>query len=326
MNPVSEIVIYEGENAHVEVRVEHDNVWLNLQQVADLFGRDKSVISRHLKNIFDTKELERDSVVAKNATTAADGKTYLVDYYNLDAIISVGYRVNSTRATRFRQWATRVLREHLTKGYTLNRQRFEQNARELEAALALVRKAAAGEMLTTDQGRGLVNIISRYTQTFLLLQRYDEGRLAEPKGMPGGVLPTAQIARAAIARLKAELIQRGEASELFGCERDDGLAALLGNLDQTVHGTAAYPTIESKAAHLLYFVIKDHPFVDGNKRIGSFLFVDFLNRNGRLFRDGEAVINDAGLAALALLVAESAPKDKEVMIRLVMNMLAGSQP
>ncbi|MCP9452673.1 MAG: virulence RhuM family protein [Nitrospira sp.] len=187
MKPVSAIVIYEGENARVEVRIEHDNVWLNLQQVADLFGRDKSVISRHLKNIFDTKELERDSVVAKNATTAADGKTYLVDYYNLDAIISVGYRVNSTRATRFRQWATRVLREHLTKGYTLNRQRFEQNARELEATLALVRKAAAGEVLTTDHGRGPVDMIARYTQTFLLLQHYDEGLLAEPKGAPGPV-------------------------------------------------------------------------------------------------------------------------------------------
>ncbi|CUQ67830.1 DOC domain and unchracterized virulence related domain [Candidatus Nitrospira inopinata] len=294
MKPVSAIVIYEGENARVEVRIEHDNVWLNLQQVADLFGRDKSVISRHLKNIFDTKELERDSVVAKNATTAADGKTYLVDYYNLDAIISVGYRVNSTRATRFRQWATRVLREHLTKGYTLNRQRFEQNARELEATLALVRKAAAGEVLTTDQGRGLVDIIARYTQTFLLLQHYDEGLLAEPKGVPGGVLPTAQVARAAIARLKAELIQRGEASELFGRERDNGLTALLGNLDQTVLGAPAYPTIESKAAHLLYFVIKDHPFVDGNKRIGSFLFVEFLDRNGRLFRDGEPVITTWG--------------------------------
>jgi prophage maintenance system killer protein/prophage antirepressor-like protein len=294
VKPVSAIVIYEGENARVEVRIEHDNVWLNLQQVADLFGRDKSVISRHLKNIFDTKELERDSVVAKNATTAADGKTYLVDYYNLDAIISVGYRVNSTRATRFRQWATRVLREHLTKGYTLNRQRFEQNARELEATLALVRKAAAGEVLTTDQGRGLVDIIARYTQTFLLLQHYDEGLLAEPKGVPGGVLPTAQVARAAIARLKAELIQRGEASELFGRERDNGLTALLGNLDQTVLGAPAYPTIESKAAHLLYFVIKDHPFVDGNKRIGSFLFVEFLDRNGRLFRDGEPVITTWG--------------------------------
>jgi prophage maintenance system killer protein len=325
MTPESGIVIYEGGEARVEVRVERESVWLSLQQLAELFGRDKSVISRHLKAIFASGELERDSVVAKNATTAADGKTYWVDYYNLDAIISVGYRVNSSRATRFRQWATRVLREHLTQGYSLDRQRFEKNAAELEAALALVRKAAAGEALTTDQGRGLVDVIARYTQTFLLLQRYDEGLLTEPKGSHGGVLPSAREARTAIARLKTDLMARGEASDLFGREREEGLAALLGNLDQTVLGEPAYPTVESKAAHLLYFVIKNHPFADGNKRIGSLLFVDFLNRNGRLFRGGEPVINDVGLAALALLVAESHARNKDVMIRLVMNMLAGPQ-
>jgi prophage maintenance system killer protein len=189
-----------------------------------------------------------------------------------------------------------------------------------------VRKAAAGEALTTDQGRGLVDVIARYTKTFLLLQGYDEGLLSEPKGVPGGVLLAPSEARSAVARLKADLMARGEATELFGLEPKDGLAALLGNLDQSVFGDPAYPTIESKAAHLLYFVVKNHPFTDGNKRIGSFLFVDFLNRNGRLFRNGEVVINDVGLAALALLVAESAPKDKDVMIRLVMHMLTGSPP
>lgn len=322
MSASGQIVIFEAEDHGVQVRVEGETVWLSLLQLADLFERDKSVISRHLKNIFDSHELERGAVVAKNATTAADGKTYQVEYFNLDAIISVGYRVNSSRATRFRQWATTVLREHLTRGYTLNRQRFERNAAELEAALKLVKKAAAGEALSTDQGRGLVDVIARYTQTFLWLQRYDEGLLVEPKGSPGGVPPAVRQARAAIARLKSDLLARGEATELFGREREEGLAAVLGNLDQSVFGEPAYPTVESKAAHLLYFVIKNHPFSDGNKRIGSFLFVDFLNRNGRLVRDGEAVINEVGLAALALLVAESAPKDKEVMIRLVMNMLA----
>jgi len=320
-----QVVIYEGGEARVEVRVERESVWLSLQQLAELFGRDKSVISRHLKAIFASGELERDSVVAKNATTAADGKTYQVEYYNLDAIISVGYRVNSTRATRFRQWATRVLREHLTRGFSLDRARFERNAAELEAALQLVKKAAAGEALTLDQGRGLVDVIARYTQTFLWLQRYDEGLLAEPQGSPGGVLPTLEEARAAIARLKADLMARGEASDLFGRERGDAFAALLGNLEQTVFGEPAYPTVETKAAHLLYFVIKNHPFADGNKRTGAFLFVDFLARNGRLIRAGEPVINDVGLAALALLVAESDAKNKDVMIRLVMNMLAGPQ-
>lgn len=322
MKPASDILIYDGGEARVEVRLARESVWLSLQQLAELFGRDKSVVSRHLKNIFESGELERDAVVAKNATTAADGKTYLVEYFNLDAIISVGYRVKSTRATRFRQWATQVLREHLTRGYTLDRQRFEQNAAELEAALSLVRKAAAGEALTAEIGRGLVDVIARYTQTFLWLQRYDEGLLTAPAGSPGGVLPTVEEARAAIARLKADLVARGEASDLFGRERGDAFAAILGNLEQSVFGEPAYPSVETKAAHLLYFVIKNHPFADGNKRSGAFLFVEFLARNGRLLRDGEPVINDVGLAALALLVAESDARNKEVMIHLIENMLA----
>jgi len=328
MNDTQQLVIFEGEAGQVEVRLEGETVWLSLQQLADLFGRDKSVISRHLKGIFSTGELPREGTVAKNATVQLEGTREVVrhiEYYNLDAIISVGYRVNSTRATRFRQWATTVLREHLTQGYTLNRQRFEQNATELEAALTLVKKAAAGDALTTDQGRGLIDVIARYTHTFLWLQRYDEGLLTEPLSSPGGTLPSADNARTGIARLKADLMAREEATALFGNEREGGLAAVLGNLDQTVFGEPAYPTVESKAAHLLYFVIKNHPFSDGNKRIGSYLFVDFLARNGRLLRDGEPVINDVGLAALALLVAESDPKAKEVMIRLIENMLAPSQ-
>lgn len=329
--PGGEVVVYEAPDgsAQVDVRLDQETVWLSLMQIAELFGRDKSVISRHLRNVFASGELERAATVAKNATVQIEGGREVVrevEFFNLDAILSVGYRVNSKRGTQFRIWATRTLREHLVRGYTVDRQRLARNAAELEAALSLVRKAAAGEALTTDQGRGLVDVIARYTQTFLLLQRYDEGLLGEPKGIPGGVLPPLAEARAAIAQLKADLMQRGDATDLFGREREEGLAALLGNLEQSVFGEPAYPTIESKAAHLLYFVIKNHPFSDGNKRIGSFLFVEFLNRNGRLFRDGQAVINDVGLAALALLVAESAPKDKDVMIRLVMNMLAGPQP
>jgi prophage maintenance system killer protein len=319
-----DLVVFEAKDGTIrlDVRLESESVWLSLNQIAQLFGRDKSVISRHLRNVFSSGELERASVVAENATTAADGKTYQVEYFNLDAILSVGYRVNSKRGTQFRIWATSVLREHLVRGYTIHRQRFERNARELEAALALVRKTAGSEALSTDQGRGLVDVIARYTQTFLLLQRYDEGLLSEPKGAAGGVLPKVSAARTAIAKLKRDLVARGQATDLFGREREHGLASLLGNLDQSVFGKPAYATVESKAAHLLYFVIKNHPFSDGNKRIGSFLLVEFLHRNGRLDRGGQPVLNDVGLAALALLVAESAPKDKEVMIRLVMNMLA----
>lgn len=319
---LGEVEIYEAPDGGIrlDVRLERDTVWLTQAQMVELFGRDQSVISRHIGNTFKEGELGREGNMQKMHIANSDKP---VELYSLDVIISVGYRVKSPRGTQFRIWATRTLKEHLVRGYTLNQQRFEHNARELEAALELVRKAAAGEALTTDQGRGLVELIARYTQTFLLLQRYDEGLLVEPKGTAGGALPTVKEARASIGHLKRDLMGRGEATDLFGRERDEGLAAVLGNLEQSVFGEPAYPTIEAKAAHLLYFVIKNHPFSDGNKRIGSFLFVDFLNRNGRLFRAGAPVINDVGLAALALLVAESAPQDKEVMIRLIMNMLAG---
>ncbi|HXG29084.1 MAG TPA: RhuM family protein [Nevskiales bacterium] len=322
MKPNQNIIIYDSGEARVEVRLDRETVWLTQEQMGALFGRERSVITKHIRNVFAEGELEREAVCAKFAQTAADGKTYQVEFYNLDVIISVGYRVKSVQGTRFRQWATRVLREHLTQGYSLDRQRFEQNAAELQAALQLVQKAAAGAALTAEQGRGLVDVIARYTQTFLWLQRYDEGLLTAPAGSPGGVLPTLEEARAAIARLKADLMARGEASELFGRERGDAFAAILGNLEQSVFGEPAYPTLEAKAAHLLYFVIKNHPFADGNKRSGAFLFVDFLARNGRLLRDGQPVINDVGLAALALLVAESDAKNKDVMIRLIENMLA----
>ena len=307
----------------LEVALEQDSAWLSLDQMTKLFERDKSVISRHIRSVFQEGELDRDSVVAKNATTAADGKIYQVEYFNLDVVISVGYRVKSRRGVQFRQWATNVLRQHLVQGYTLNQTRFDENAAELQQALVLIRKAARSPELSAEAGSGLVEIVSRYTQTFLWLQRYDEGMLAEPAGQPGGRLPSATEATTALQALKKSLMARGEATNLFALPRGDGLAALLGNLDQSVFGEPAYPTVESKAAHLLYFVVKNHPFSDGNKRSGAFLFVDFLHRNGRLLNaQGEAVINDTGLAALTLLVAESDPKQKETLIRLIMNMLS----
>ena len=318
---MTEIAIFEAENGEIQVKLEKDTVWLRQEQMAKLFGRERSVITRHIGNVFKEGELEEKSNV-QNMHIANSDKP--VKFYNLDVIISVGYRVRSQNGTRFRQWATRLLNEHLVKGYTLNQQRFEQNAKELEAALTLIKKAAQSSAVTAEAGTGLVEIVSRYTQTFLWLQRYDEGLLIEPKGQAGGVLPTEQEARQALAELKANLMQRGEATELFAKERADGLSSILGNLDQTAFGEPAYPTIESKAAHLLYFTVKNHPFTDGNKRSGAFLFVDFLHRNKRLLdAQMQPIINDTGLAALTLLVAESAPEQKETMIRLIMNMLAG---
>ncbi|WP_280549133.1 RhuM family protein [Halomonas sp. 11-S5] len=318
----AELVIYQHGDHSVEVRLDttQETVWLRQEQMSELFGRERSVITKHLRNIFREGELDEKSNV-QNLHVAGSDKP--VKFYNLDVVISVGYRVNSRRAVQFRQWATRVLRGHLTQGWTLNRQRFEENARELEAAMALVRKTAGSPALDASSGRGLVDIVTRYAQTFLLLQRYDEGLLTEPRAEAGGRLPTLKEARTALASLKAELIAKGEATELFARERGDGLDALLGNLDQTVFGEPAYPSVEAKAAHLLYFVVKNHPFADGNKRSAAYLFVDFLYRNDRLIDDkGEAIINDVGLAALTLLIAESDPANKETMVRLIMNMLA----
>ncbi|AHL77322.1 cytochrome C [Stutzerimonas stutzeri] len=324
-----ELVIFHEAGQPVEVRLDagRDTVWMTQRQMAELFETSPENVLMHLKNIFREEELAEGATTKDFLAVRTEGKRQVqrqLKHYNLDAIISVGYRVSSKRAVSFRQWATRLLREHLTQGYTLNRQRFEANALELEAALQLVRKAAQSPELLSDTGRGLVDIVTRYAQTFLLLQRYDEGLLTDPPTIDGGALPTLDEARQALAGLKAELIARGEATELFALERGDGLAGLLGNLDQTVFGEPAYPSVEAKAAHLLYFVIKNHPFADGNKRSGAFLFVDFLNRNGRLLdATNQPVINDIGLAALALLVAESDPAQKDTLIRLIMNMLAG---
>jgi prophage maintenance system killer protein len=326
-----QIEIYQTDDGQtqIDVRFEQDTIWLSQAQMAELFEKDSDTIGLHLKNIYESSELDPQSTTEESSVVRQEGSRKVkrtIKFYNLDAIISVGYRVNSKKGTQFRIWATQRLREYLTQGYTLNQQRFEQNAKELEAALALIKKAAKSPAVTAEAGTGLVEIVSRYTQTFLWLQRYDEGLLIEPQGQAGGVLPTETQAKQALADLKINLIQRGEATDLFANERADGLSSILGNLDQTAFGEPAYPSIESKAAHLLYFMVKNHPFTDGNKRSGAFLFVDFLHRNNRLLDEhDQPVINDTGLAALTLLVAESAPEQKETMIRLIMNMLAGEK-
>ncbi|MDO5639941.1 MAG: RhuM family protein [Neisseria sp.] len=321
------IEIYQTQDGQtqVEVQFEQESVWLTQAQMADLFDKDVRTINEHIGNIFAEGELEENSTIRKFRMVRQEGKRQVnreIAHYNLDVIISTGYRVKSQRGTQFRIWATTRLKDYLLKGYALNHKRLQQNAAELEQALALIQKTAASPELTIASGRGLVDIVSRYTQTFLWLQQYDEGLLQEPKGEHGGTLPDVAEARHALAALKQQLIARGEATDLFARERGDGFEALLGNLEQTVFGEPAYPSIESKAAHLLYFVVKNHPFSDGNKRSGAFLFVDFLHRNGRLLdKNHQPVINDTGLAALTLLVAESDPKQKETLIRLIMHML-----
>ncbi len=328
----NKIVIYQSGMNRVSlvVHLRQETVWLSLDQMAVLFGRDKSVISRHIKNIFAEKELIKNSVVAKFATTAADGKSYQVDYYNLDVIISMGYRVKSQNGVRFRIWATQVLKEHIIKGYTFNQQRLgelkQKQLKEFEDAVSLIKRTIETKQLSSDETNGLLKVITEYTASWLLLQKYDEGKINAPsKTARSSYRLHDDDVRTAILQLKKALLARKAASELFGTDRSRKLEGILKGIYQTFDGKELYPSLEEKASHLLYFIIKDHPFVDGNKRIASFLFIIFLARNKYLLRkNGERKINDNALVALALLIAESQPKQKDVMIRLIMNFLTPS--
>ena len=238
MNASGEVLLYRAPDGEVQldVRLERETVWLSLDQIAKLLGRDKYVISRHLRNVFATRELDRRSVVAKNATTAADGKTYQVDYFNLDAILSVGYRVNSKRGTQFRIWATRTLKDHLLRGYTLNEKRLrEQGLGEIEQAVGLLARTLTQHALVTDEGRAVLEVVQQYTRAWKWLLEYDEKRLAEKPARP--LKPTSDLSleetRGAIAHLRESLASRSEASALFGQERSDQLNGILGAIEQT---------------------------------------------------------------------------------------------
>jgi prophage maintenance system killer protein len=248
-----------------------------------------------------------------------------VDHYNLDVIISVGYHVKSLRGTQFRLWATRTLREHLLRGYTLNQRRLaERGLGEVEQAVGLLARTLTAHALVTDEGQAVLQVVQQYTRAWRLLLEYDEKRLAERPRQPvsPGAPLTFDEARVAVAALHDDLRARGEAGALFGQERGDALAGILGAVEQTFGGTPLYPSAQARAAHLLYFVIKDHPFGDGNKRIGSLLFLDYLRRHGLLLRaDGRPRLADNAVVALALLIAESEAGQKDLMIRLVLNLL-----
>lgn len=323
---MSELVIFEGDRQPVEVRLEGDTVWLTQRQMAELFDKDVRTINEHVGNVYAEGELEPEPTIRKFRTVRLEGSRQVqrqVEHYNLDVIISVGYRVKSPRGVRFRQWATRVLREHLTKGYSLNEHRLaQQGMAELEQAMALLSRTLERQELVTDIGREAVGIIMGYARTWRLLLDYDEGKLAVPAGQrdPREGLSTAE-ARQALDALADELKSRGEASELFARDRGDNLTAILGNIEQTMFGEPLYPSAEARAAHLLYFLIKNHPFSDGNKRSGAFLLLLYLRKQGL-----ELTLNEQGLTALTLLIAESDPKAKELMVRLTMNLLSSHPP
>jgi prophage maintenance system killer protein len=315
------IVIYKNKDGTISVNVQlsQETMWLSLNQIANLFEKDKSVISRHLRNIFNEGELERNAVVANFATTAADDKIYQVDYYNLDTIISVGYRVNSKRGTEFRRWASQVLKDHLIKGYSLDQSNLNNmKIKQLQQAVDLLATTLVKQELVSEIGSEVIEIISKYTKTWDLLLRYDENRLEtiKPNNQDNIIELSYQEAVKAINTFCTELMKKGEASNLFGRERDKALKGILGNILQTWGGSALYDSSIERAAHLLYFIIKDHPFSDGNKRIGCLLFLIYLKKAKII-----AKIDDNSLIALALLVAESKPSQKEIMIQLIINLL-----
>ena len=311
------VAIYESpKGVRVDVKLDKETIWLHLNQIAALFERDKSVISRHLRNVFKEKELHRDSVVAFFATTAADGKKYNVEYFNLDAIISVGYRVNSKRGTQFRIWASKVLREHLLKGYSVN----EKRLKELNQAIRLIVDVANRRELTGDEARALLCVVKDYSFALDLLDDYDHQRVSLHDTTPGPVNAlTYGEARRVVDRLRGKF----ETSGLFGQEKDDSLKGALGAVMQTFDGKEVYPSIEEKGANLLYFLIKDHPFIDGNKRIGAALFLWFLEKNNALYRaDGTKRIADNALVAMTLLIAESPPQEKDLLARVLVNLIS----
>jgi len=317
----NKIQIFQSIDGQIELSVslEQETVWLSLDQMVVLFGRDKSVISRHISTIFKEGELLRGSVVAKNATTAVDGKTYQVSYFNLDVIISVGYRVKSQRGVQFRQWASNVLKQHLVQGYSLNQKRLHERGIEFEQAIELLSNTLANQQLVTHEGSAVLQVVANYARSWSLLQGYDEQSLPEndvkQEQMQALALPDVL---SAIEQLKQILIEKGEATPLFGQLRGEGVASAVATIEQGFGDDLFYPNIASRAAHLFYFVIKNHPLADGNKRSGSFLFLWYLQLNKTLLaKPVEQLINDNTLVALALLVAESKPDQKELMIRLV---------
>lgn len=312
------IEIYQADDGKLELNVtlENETVWLTQLQMEELFGRDQSVLSRHIRNVFKDGELSEKSNMQKMHIAGSDKP---VAFYSLDVIISVGYRVKSQRGVQFRQWANSILKQHLIEGYTLNQRRLQERGVEFEQAIALLSRTLANQQLVSDEGEAVLAVINDYARSWSLLQGYDEQSLAALTNKQYDMLALElDHVLVAIAELKKTLIEKGEATELFGQLRGNGLTSALATIEQGFADELFYPNVASRAAHLLYFVIKNHPFADGNKRTGSFLFLWYLRVNQHLLaKPVEQLINDNTLVALALLVAESLPDQKELMIRLV---------
>ena len=308
----NEIILFETEDQSITlpVQVTSDTVWLNRNQLAELFGRDIKTIGKHIGNALK-EELEESEVVAKFATTtrhgAIEGKTqtHLTEYYNLDMIISVGYRVKSKRGVEFRRWANKVLKQYVLQGYAVNQKRLKDLGNVVKLLKRTENSLDAKQVLT---------VVERYSTALDLLDSYDHQSLQRPKGNSATYRLTYEECRQVIDSMRF-----GEASELFGLEKDDSFKGSIGNIYQSFAGEEIYPSLEEKAANLLYFVTKNHSFADGNKRIAATMFLYFLDKNGILFSDGEKLIDDHTLVALTIMIAESRPEEKEIMIDVIMN-------
>lgn len=320
----SKIVIYKTPQNEVELKVQFKNesVWLRQNEIALLFGKERTVITKHINKIFTDKEVDKKSNVQKMHIPNSDKP---VEFYSLDVILAVGYRANSSRAIHFRKWATKILKQYLIKGYAVNEKRLLEGQNKFhalqEAVLFLQRQSR--KKLLKGQETEILNLLADYSKTLSLLEKYDKGKLIEQKGSKTKFILKYEDCVKIIAKLKKELIAKKEAGDLFGQERGGSFEGIVRGLYQTFERKELYPTIEDKASHLLYLTIKDHPFSDGNKRSTAFLFVYFLDKTNYLFKkSGERKINDNALVALALLIAESNPKDKEVMMKIIKNLIA----
>jgi len=321
-----EIIIYRPKSGEVEVKVklEKETIWLDAHQMAQIFDVNRPAIVKHIHNIYTTLELDKKSTCSILEQVAADGRIRQMNLYDLSMIISVGYRVNSKRATQFRIWATRILKEHIIQGYTINQRRLletQSKFNELQNTIAFL-KEKSNKKILKGQEKEILDLLGNYAKTLSILIQYDKGKIEKTKGKETKFVLKHSHCKKVIVVLKKDLAERMEDSNFFGIEPEKKLESIIKNLYQTFDKKELYKTIEEKAAHLLYLVIKDHPFVDGNKRIGSFLFVYFLDKNDYLYRkNGEKKINDNTLVALALLVAVSNPVEKDILIKIIINLI-----
>ena len=321
---VNKIIIYKSKDGKISLDINFDKetVWMTQEQVSVLFGVNRTVITKHINNIIKNEEVDEKSNVQKMHIPNSDKP---VKFYNLDIILAIGYKVNTKKGVEFRKWSSSILKEHIIKGYSINQKRLNEiGLKEFEESILFIKNIIKNKELSGDESKGLLDVILNYSHTWSILQKYDEDKLLE-----NGRLKLSKFvldyndSKKYIEELKLNLLDKKETTKLFGQERSEKyLEGIIKNVYQTFSKKDLYPTIEEKASHLLYFIIKDHPFVDGNKRIAAFLFIVFLNKNNFLYnKNGERKINDNALVAITLLIAESNPRDKDLMVELVLNLI-----